>query len=221
MAVFLIVNFFIYLRNILDSSQEFELYNITIIWGIIIFLQASEIFFEIFFGSAWEELKIRKLMNKFNVYSFVRNAIFPKRAVLRFPYIVYSGVLTGIFIVWYLFIGYHNHHVIINRGAISISIKSTDSKFEFSVSGKHAKVNNEYAINDYVLTSMLGKPFNINGHGIISSTQIINLPDSISLYRFAVNNADFVLQDNNLYQGPNMWYIQPKKPLIIDADLLD
>ena len=76
LVVFIIVNFFIYLKDIMDSSKDFELHNISIIWGIIVCLQAVEIFFEIFFGDAWEQSKINKLMNKINVYSYIRSIVF-------------------------------------------------------------------------------------------------------------------------------------------------
>jgi hypothetical protein len=118
-------------------------------------------------------------------------------------------------------VGYHNHQVIINRKPVSICIKSSTAHFQFSVADRCAKVMNEYAISEYQLSSTLGKPFHINGHGIISSIQTISLPDSVSVYRFAVNNHAFTLKGNNLYQGANNWYLQPNEPLIINVDLID
>jgi len=102
----------------------------------------------------------------------------------------------------------------------TIIITSSNSNFEFSPLNKHTKEINEYAINKYEISSIFGKPFNINGHGIIQSIQI-NLPDSISEYIFSINNQGFSLVGNNLFRGRNNWYLQPNDPLEINADLID
>ena len=221
LTIYTIVNFFIYLTDILNPSKAFELHKISILWGVFILFHAAATFFEIFFGADWEEKKIKQLINKTNLFRTIRNAVLSKRALPKFSSKLVTIAVIAILLAWYLFVGYHNHQVIIYKGDISVTIKSGDSKFEFSPSQKRAKEMNEYAINEYKMSSVLGKPFKINGHGIIRSKQTINLPDSVSEYRFAVNNHDFILKGNNLYQGKNNWYLLPNDPLKINADKID
>ena len=221
LAIYVIVNFFIYLTDILNPSKDFELHKISILWGVFLLFHAAAVFFEIFFGADWEEKKIKQLINKTNLFRTIRNAVLSKRALTKFSSKLVTISVIAILLAWYLFVGYHNHQVTIYKGDISVNIKSGDSKFEFSPSQKRAKEMNEYAINEYRMSSELGKPFKINGHGIIRSKQTINLPDSVSEYRFAVNNHDFILKGNNLYHGKNNWYLLPNEPLIINADKIN
>jgi transcriptional regulator with XRE-family HTH domain len=221
LSLYLIINFFTYLKYFLDSTKEFKIHKFSIIWGFFILLQIADIFFDVFLRTVWKETKIQKIINNANVYKTLRNKISSNRLISKFSPQIVTIVLVSISIGWYLFLGYHDHNVTINKGAISVGIESTNSNFEFSLVDKGARMMNEYAINKYEMTSELGKPFNINGHGIILSEQTINLPDSVSEYKFAVNEFDFILKGNNLFQGKNNWYIQPNELLIINADKIN
>jgi len=129
-------------------------------------------------------------------------------------------LLIALYFVWHFTLGYHNHKVVIHTGDNTIILESSQSVFDFALPDQAAKPMNEYAINKYSLTSETGKPFSINGHGIIITKQIINLPDSVSTYEFIVNGLDFSLNNGLLQSNGQKWEISSNKPLRINVDSL-
>lgn len=113
-----------------------------------------------------------------------------KHAAIR---IVSIALLIALYLVWHFTFGYHDHKVVIHTGDSTVILESSQSVFDFALPNQAAKPMNEYAINKYSLTSETGKPFSINGHGIIITEQVINLPDSVSTYEFLINGLEFSL----------------------------
>lgn len=141
-----------------------------------------------------------------------------KRSAVKIISIV---LLVALYLVWHFTFGYHDHSVVIHTSDSTIILESSRSIFDFALPGQAAEPMNEYAINKYSLTSDMGKPFSINGHGIIITEQIINLPDNVSTYEFIVNGVQFGLNNGLLQSSAQEWKISPGKALRIDVDSMN
>jgi hypothetical protein len=65
LAVYVIVNLFLIIVNVITSPDSWWFYWVSLAWGIGLAIHAYEVFLqERFFGTEWEERKIRELMGE-------------------------------------------------------------------------------------------------------------------------------------------------------------
>jgi hypothetical protein len=131
-------------------------------------------------------------------------------------------MIAGGVLIYLWFVGNHEHVLEINTPEGKIRIISNRSLFRVSLPG--LRDVQLHSLSGYDGLRMQGldhiAPMQIEGRGIIRTSQQVDIPSARPLVEFSVNRHDFKIEDGKVQAAGQVWHLAAGSIVEIIADRL-